>query len=208
MNIRSLGLLALLAFAPLAQAQAPAPTTFVEKEPTRAMIEQLRHGGFVLYMRHGNTDNSRPDQIDLDLNDCSTQRVLNDEGRDVVREVGKAMRAARIPLGEILVSPLCRAKESALLAFGPNFTVNDTLMYTSNLTSEQKKPIVATTRRLLAAPVAAGSNRLIVAHAPNLADTMNYFPKTEGTVIIFVPRGDHFDYIASIKPKMWPGLLR
>lgn len=198
----------LLALAPLARAQNTVPPAFVEKEATRQMIAQLRQGGFVLYMRHGNTDNSRPDQIDLDLNDCGTQRVLNDEGRDVVRKVGQAMRAAKIPLGEILVSPLCRATESARLAFGANFTVVADLIYTANLTSEQKKPVVAATRRLLAAPVAAGGNRLIVAHAPNLADTMNYFPKTEGTVIIFTPQGDHFDYLASIKPAQWPALLR
>jgi len=63
---------------------AQPPTAFVEKMATRETISQLRKGGYVLYLRHGYTDNSRPDRYPaVDLNDCQTQRVLSDEGRVV-----------------------------------------------------------------------------------------------------------------------------
>ena len=48
----------------------------------------------------------------------------------------------------------------------------------------------------------------MLAHAPNLADTMGYFPKVEATVVIFIPQGDKFEYVASIRPDMWPALLK
>ncbi len=207
-----IAILALCCWAVGAGAQNPPPGTpaFQETLATRATLEALRQGGYVLYMRHGNTDNSRPDRApQVDLNDCSTQRPLNEEGRRVTAEVGRAIRQARIPLGEIFVSPLCRAKESAQAAFGKDFQVHEQLMYTANLTSEQKKPILATTRKLLSEPVPAGVNRVIVAHAPNMADLMGFFVKPEGTVVVIRPRGNgEFEYVASIHPRLWPELLR
>jgi hypothetical protein len=111
-------------------------------------------------------------------------------------------------VGEIQVSPLCRVKETTEAAFGASFVVNEKLMYTANLTTEQKKPIIETTRTLLSMPVPAGSNRVLVAHGPNLMDLMGYFPK-EGTVAVFRPRGaDGFEYLASIPPAGWAALLR
>lgn len=207
-----IAMLALCCWAVGAGAQNPPPgtPTFQETLATRATLASLRQGGYVLYMRHGNTDNSRPDRApQVDLNDCSTQRPLNEEGRRVTAEVGRAIRQARIPLGEIFVSPLCRAKESAQAAFGKDFQVHEQLMYTANLTSEQKKPILATTRKLLSEPVPAGVNRVIVAHAPNMADLMGFFVKPEGTVVVIRPQGNgEFEYVASIHPRMWPELLR
>lgn len=194
-------------FSTVVQAQVPT-VGFVEKEASKEQLEKLRHGGFVIYMRHGKTDNSRPDQLNVDLNDCNTQRMLNEDGRKMAAEVGKAIRTAKIPIGDIFVSPMCRTRESAQLVFGTNkFTVINELFSSTNQTSEQKKPVIATTRRLLADLVPLGSNRFILAHAPNLADTMGYFPKVEATVVIFIPKGDGFEYVASIRPDMWANLL-
>lgn len=193
----------------LAQAQ-PTPA-FEEKEASREQVEKLQKGGFVIYMRHGKTDNSRPDKIDaeLDLNDCNTQRPLSDEGRRMAVDIGKSLRAAKIPVGDIFVSPMCRTRESAQLALpGRKFEVMNDLYSSTNQTKEQKKPVIAITRRLLSEPVSGGSNRFVLAHAPNLADAMGYFPKHEGTVVIFIPRGgDQFEYVASIRPDAWAKLL-
>ena len=189
-----------------AQTAAPPPAVkeFHETFATKALIQSLRAGGYVLYMRHGNTNNDQPDQPDLKLDDCSTQRPLNDEGRAVVTRVGKAIARAHIPIGDVWSSPLCRAKESAGLAFGDKARVDQRLMYTAHLTSDQKKPILAQTRMLLSEPVQAGTNRVIVAHAPNLADLMGYFVKPEGTVVVLKPLGEQqFRYIASIHPQHW-----
>jgi len=182
---------------------------FVEQPASSETLNRLREGGYTLYLRHGTTDNSRPDRFPtVDLNDCSTQRPLTDEGRKLMGRIGDAMRKAAIPLGEIRISPLCRVKESAAAAFpGKPVSIDHDLMYTANLTNEQKEPILANTRRLLAEPVTAGKNRLLIAHAPNLMDLIGYFPK-EGTLVIFRPLGAAgFQYVASIPPTLWPDLL-
>ena len=196
-------------------AQSPAPATlarpaFQEVMASPAHLEQLRQGGFVLYMRHGNTDNSRPDRYpDVDLNDCTTQRPLNDEGRQLMRDVGKAIRTARLPIAEIIASPMCRTVESARLAFGERFKTNEALRYSANMTSEEKKPRLVALADILRMPLPAGSNRLLVAHAPNLDDLIGFFVKPEGTVVIFAQRGAlGYEYVASIPPAAWQKLNR
>lgn len=208
---RFLYLLLFIAMPAVAQSGNSAPG-FIEKFADKELLGQVQQGGFVLYMRHGNTDNTRPDQVPLNLDDCQTQRPLNDEGRKVAVTVGKAIAAARIPLAEIIHSPLCRARETAQLAFPERrdaLRMEINLMYTANLTTAEKQPVLAATRRLLSQPVAQGGNRMLVAHAPNMADLIGYFVKPEGTVVIIKPLGEErFEYVASIHPAMWPQLLK
>lgn len=214
-----LGVAFLTALTPTAHAADAANTSvaplvasvpqFIERAATAKTLAQLRQGGYVLYLRHGPTDNSKPDRLPaVDLSDCSTQRPLTDEGRAQAALVGRAIRAARIPIKSIHISPLCRVKDTAAAAFpGRKVQVDMSLMYTGNLTEAQKAPIVANTRRLLSEPVALGSNRLVIAHAPNVMDVMGYFPK-ETTLVLFRPRGQAgFDYVASIPPESWAELL-
>jgi len=186
------------------------PTRFVEISATPQTLQSLRTGGFVLYLRHGNTDNTRADRVpSVDLNDCATQRPLTEEGRQLAARVGEAIRKARIPVAEIRISPLCRVRDTVAIAFPGQVAISDmNLMYTANLTDLQKAPIIANTRHLLSAPVPTGANRVLVAHAPNLMDLIGYFPR-EATLVVFRPLGDAgFEYVASIAPAQWPELLR
>lgn len=181
--------------------------SFNEKLATQEQLVQLRKGGFTLYLRHGPTDNSKADRVPtVDLNDCSTQRPLTEPGRQLMAQVGEAIRKARITFTEFRVSPMCRARESAAAAFPKQPpAVDNKLMYVANFTDAEKAPIIANTRALLSRPVAAGTNRLTLAHAPNLMDLMGYFPK-EGTLVIFRPKGEGFEYVASIPPSHWAAL--
>jgi len=183
---------------------------FVEKKITKEALKELQKGGFVIYMRHGNSDTAHPDQVPrVDLNDCTTQRPLTETGRQVAAGIGNSIRKLHIPVGEIISSPMCRAKESAQAAFGENFTLDNNLMYTSNMTYLEKLPILQETRILLSKPVPDGSNRVLVSHAPNLMDLVGYFPNPEGAVIIFKPvRKKGFEYIGTIPPQQWQLFLK
>lgn len=192
-----------------ASAQESKPPGFPERLATPAQLAALRQGGYVLYIRHGATDNRRADQLPVHLDDCSTQRVLSDEGRVAMRQLGLRFRSAAIPVHEVRFSPMCRTRESAELAFPelPRRSEYD-LMYSANFTTEQKKPLLVTARRLLSTPPPAGTNTVLIAHAPNLADLFGYFVKQEGTVVILRPLGTgKFDYVASIPPARWDELL-
>lgn len=188
----------------------PQKPTFVEKAATPQLLDRIRKGGFVLYLRHGTTDNSRADRTpNVDLDDCATQRPLSDAGRALMRQVGAALREAQLPLGKVLVSPMCRTKESAWLALGKKFEIDEALMYSANMTSEEKKPRIEALKRLLQEPVTPGTNTLLVAHAPNLDDLIGFFVKPEGTLVVFHQGGpDGYEYLASIHPDDWVRLRK
>ena len=116
--------------------------------------------------------------------------------------------AAKIPIDPIHISPMCRVRDTAAAAFpGRDFMVDKQLMYTANLTVDQKVPILEHTRQLLSGPVAPGHNLLVIAHGPNLADLTGYFPK-EATLVVFQPAAaTGFRYVASIRPELWSKLV-
>jgi len=181
----------------------------LEQFPDTELLDRIVEGGFVLYFRHAETDTGTPDQPEIDHDDCSTQRSLNDDGRRSMQEVGQHL----VQLGwsatvdEVIVSPFCRTRDSASLLF-PDHTqrVDHLQMYTASLTSEQKAPINERTRSLLSRAVPVGRNRVIVAHGPNIAEIMDYFPD-EGALMIFWPEGDQFRYLATIRVDQWARIL-
>jgi phosphohistidine phosphatase SixA len=87
-------------------------------QPDVPIIEQLRSGGYVLYMRHTSTDFSQNDSASRSYEDCANQRNLTDKGRAEARSVGEHVKRLDIPIGEVLASPFCRTMETARLAFG------------------------------------------------------------------------------------------
>lgn len=81
-----------------------------------ALIAALRAGGVVAVLRHAITDRA---QVDTgDLANRAGQRNLSAEGRAQAAAIGRAVAALRIPLGEVLASPVFRARDTAELAFG------------------------------------------------------------------------------------------
>jgi len=55
----------------------------------------------------------------VDLNDCSTQRNLSDEGRDQARNIGNLFRNNGISKASVITSQWCRCRETAdLLGLG------------------------------------------------------------------------------------------
>ena len=58
------------------------------------------------------------DPPDARLDDCSTQRNLDDRGRAQARRIGEAFRQNGVAVGTVLSSPRCRCLDTARLAFG------------------------------------------------------------------------------------------
>lgn len=82
-----------------------------------AVWEQLRAGGYVLLMRHAQTEAGVGDPPGFTLGDCRTQRNLSAEGRAQARRTGEAFRARGIVLSEVRTSAWCRCVDTATLAF-------------------------------------------------------------------------------------------
>lgn len=189
----------------------PPPAHFQVVAANKGHVQLLRRGGLVLYMRHGTTDARIPDQIPVRLDDCQSQRPLTEAGRAQLDKIKGFVSKLRVPYSELISSPFCRAIESAQRVFGTSVQIDPELRYTATMPEVDKKPAVARTRHWLSRKVpTAGSNRVVVAHGPNIAELMDYMPP-EATLILFRPLGGStppgFEYIASIEPSHWPQLL-
>jgi hypothetical protein len=94
-------------------------------------LKTLREGGFVILVRHTARDNleGRPlwqaDRTDT----CIRGSELNEEGKLQARIMRDAFERERIPVGEVVATPTCRARQVAELAFGKLTKTDWSLVY-------------------------------------------------------------------------------
>ena len=86
-------------------------------QATDSIWETLRAPGTVVVLRHSFAPGGF-DPPDARLDDCSTQRNLDESGRAQATRIGEAFRQNGIAVGAVLSSPRCRCLDTARLAFG------------------------------------------------------------------------------------------
>jgi broad specificity phosphatase PhoE len=91
--------------------------TVPEAHGTEAVWQALRAPGAVVVLRHSFAPGGF-DPPDARLDDCSTQRNLDEGGRAQARRIGEAFRQHGIAVGAVLSSPRCRCLDTGRLAFG------------------------------------------------------------------------------------------
>ena len=81
----------------------------------------LVKGGHVALIRHGNAPPGYGgDPPGFKIDDCKTQRNLDEQGRGEARALGEAFRNHGVRVDRIVSSPWCRCLETArLMAVGP-----------------------------------------------------------------------------------------
>jgi phosphohistidine phosphatase SixA len=190
-------------FAPPA-AQEPAPELTAPADIARA----LRAGGYVIYMRHGQTKRS---ELELEakareagrfsLTDCATQRNLSEEGIAEARAAGAQFRRMNLPVGRYLSSRYCRVVQTARM-------YADDIAYSEALTSDGpvvKQPErIDGVRALLSESPPAGKNTLLFAHQGIFWEATRLTVQ-EGWAVVLVP-GDFNRIVARIAPADWAKL--
>lgn len=182
------------------------------------LLSELRRGGYVMFMRHPSTDKDGKDKDLQKLDDCATQRNLNEEGRTVSKNIGDAIRSLKIKVGKVYTSELCRAKDAAkLMGFNDfNITKNLNLCYENAQliipVAENEKRILEV-RKIISKVPKKGNNTLIVSHRPNVEDAARtldpngkgFGDLAEAEMIVFKPQsGDPaYKYMGRISAKQW-----
>lgn len=196
----------LLTAAMLAVAAAPIRVGAQQELAGRALVDALRQGGYVIVMRHATTE-AKPDAPSVDIANCASQRNLVVEGRVMARSVGAAIDAMHVPLGRVISSPFCRTRDTADLAFGHGET-NESLGEKAVKNATTSVEAAAALRPLLATPVPAGTNTVIVTHGFNIKSVVGA-DFVEGEAAIFKPDGKGgSSLIARVLPQDWEKLAR
>jgi phosphohistidine phosphatase SixA len=191
----------------------PQPSSIPQVSPTpdksaplegAALVEALRGGGYVLYFRHAATDQAQTDTDTQNLQDCSKQRNLNEQGRAQARAIGESFLSLNIPVGQVWSSEYCRARDTAMLAFGEADVTPDLTGFPDELREQR----IAALRQMLSTPPEPGTNTVLVAHGFNISNTANITIE-EGEAAIFASLGeDSFKLVARVLPDDWAKLER
>ena len=67
------------------------------------LIQKLKEGGKIVFIRHAIAPGGG-DPINFDINDCSTQRNLSDEGTKQSKRIGAFFYKKNIPIDQVLTS--------------------------------------------------------------------------------------------------------
>mgnify|MGYP001162218314 FL=1 len=190
---------------------------FVNTVDDKALVSALRDGGHVIYIRHAKTTKDWGDQVspELDLADCSTQRRLSDEGKADAKTIGEGIKAAGIPVGDVISSDYCRAYNTADLAFG-TYTKNSDLNFLPcvECTPEDYKNYAKRVAPLMSAKPEDGKNTFLVGHddpfqgvTMPVVPTNGIYPAPMGVAYVAKPLGDgNFELVAKILPNQWQAL--
>ena len=164
-----------------------APTARAEDDEA-ALWRQLREGGLVVLIRHASTGPGLGDPPGFRLGDCSTQRNLSEAGREESRRIGARFKAEGVAVQEVLTSPWCRCRETALLAFGraedwePLSSFFELPHREPELTERVRKRIASYQRRRTA------GNVVMVTHNVNIA-ALSRHSVAPGEMVLMRPDG-------------------
>jgi phosphohistidine phosphatase SixA len=170
-----------------------------------ALAKELQKGGFVIYFRHGATNDVGEKEVaGVDLKNCQLQSNLSDEGRAQTRKIGEAFRQLRIPVGKVYSSPYCRCLETARNIFG-KAEKSPALHFAIHLKGAERTNVTSQLLDLLGTPPQPGTNTGMVSHSANLQEAVGIWPKPEGVAHVFKPsENGQFSYVGLMLPEAWP----
>ena len=116
-------------------------TSSIKADLNKNLINQLEEGGKLIFIRHAYAPGSG-DPKNFNLNDCSTQRNLSEEGRKQAQSIGKFFIKNEIKIDKVFSSEWCRCKETAKIAF-KNYTTKSFLnsFYSSKFAKNKDKQV-------------------------------------------------------------------
>ena len=153
----------------------------IKADLNKKLINQLEDGGKLIFIRHAYAPGNG-DPNNFNLNDCSTQRNLNVEGRKQAKNIGEFFRENKIKIEEVLSSEWCRCKETAKLAFNSYSTRNFlNSFYSLKHAKNKTKQIKALDNYIR--QFRSDKNLVLVTHYVMIYEILNYAPSS-GEIVV------------------------
>jgi len=156
-------------------------TTPIKADLNKKLMNQLEDGGKLIFIRHAYAPGNG-DPNNFNLNDCSTQRNLNSDGRKQAKDIGEFFRENKISIYKVLSSEWCRCKETANIAF-KEFSTNSFLnsFYSSKYAKNRDKQVEALYDYVK--KFKSNQNLIFVTHYVLVSEVLNYGPSS-GEIVV------------------------
>ncbi len=168
-------------------------TTSIKADLNKKLINQLEEGGKLIFIRHAYAPGNG-DPNNFNLNDCSTQRNLSEEGRKQAQYIGDFFIKNKISIDRVISSEWCRCKETAKIAF-KNFSTKNFLnsFYSSKFANNKTKQVEEL--NLYIERFKSKKNLILVTHYVLISEVLNYAPSS-GEIVV---SDKNLNMIGSIK---------
>ena len=168
-------------------------TTPIKADLYKNLINQLKDGEKLIFIRHAYAPGNG-DPAGFNLNDCSTQRNLSEEGRKQAQRIGEFFNKNKIEIDKVFSSEWCRCKETAKIAF-KNYSTNSFLnsFYSSKFSKNKDKQVKAFNNYIK--DLGNKKNLILVTHYVFISEVLNYGPSS-GEIVV---SDKYFNIIGSIE---------
>ncbi len=168
-------------------------TSTVKADFNKKLIDQLDDGGKLIFIRHAYAPGSG-DPDNFNLNDCSTQRNLSNEGKNQAKNIGEFFRKNKIKIEKVISSEWCRCKDTSSLAFGSFETKNFLNSFYSSKFVKNKNSQMLDLRKYIK-NFKSKKNLVLVTHYVVISEALNFAPSS-GEIVISDKK---FNIIGNVK---------
>ncbi|MEZ5534543.1 MAG: histidine phosphatase family protein [Thiolinea sp.] len=152
----------------------------------RAVWQALRSGDGIAMIRHALAPGTG-DPANFDVNDCSTQRNLSDEGREQAQGIGKLFKGSGMSEVRLFSSQWCRCLETAELMVLGAVTKQPLLNSFFRNREEGNKQTADLQQWLSQQEKVADQPLVLVTHQVNITGLTGIFPSSGEIVVIRHP---------------------
>ena len=159
-------------------------------------IELLQEGGKVVFIRHAYAPGGG-DPINFVIDDCNTQRNLNEQGINQSHTIGAIFHKNQIPIDRVLSSQWCRCLDTAKFAFR-NFESWNALNSTfSEPFRTNHNEQISELRKFLTHWDDSKGNLILITHYVIIQGALNY-NSSSGEIVI---TNKYLEVLGNIKTK-------
>jgi phosphohistidine phosphatase SixA len=182
-----------------------------------ALIATLQKGGYVLVMRHADAPSPPASATDAAPGNANLERQLDEGGKASAAAMGEAMRALRIPLSSIVVSPAFRTRETLSRAgLQPSSVAPDLADISGERDRRARSERIRWLERAATIPINDMKNILYVTHSPNIFSAFQRQLREcacapsdipdPGQMLVLRPARPAAELVGTIRIGSWPDL--
>jgi phosphohistidine phosphatase SixA len=162
-------------------------------------VEALKQGNIILF-RHANAPGVG-DPPNFQIGDCSTQRNLDESGRNQAKRIGEYLQLNGVKVNRVVTSQWCRCKETAVLAFS-NLTADarqENPAFNSFFNDRQDEPKQTESAKALLMGWKGPGTVVVVTHQVNITALTGIYPQS-GEGIVLQKQGNQLKVVGRITP--------
>jgi len=153
----------------------------VKADLDNKLEKQLKKGGNLIFIRHAYAPGGG-DPENFIISDCSTQRNLNEDGKNQSKRIGQFFIENDILIDKVLSSEWCRCKDTAQIAFTNFETKNFLNSFFSVQFASNKNQQIRDLKKYIK-NWQSDKNLVLVTHYVLISEILNY-TSSSGEIVI------------------------